>query len=66
MRPGQPAHHRLLAACCGHLGQLEDARAELAEAARLAPDFSLETYRFLNRIVADGIIEGWRKAGWKG
>lgn len=66
LRPDQPAHHRLLAACCGHLGQLGEARAELAELVRLAPDFSLEAFRFLNRMVADGMIEGWRKAGWEG
>jgi adenylate cyclase len=66
LRPDQPAHHRLLAACCGHLGQLEEARAELAEMTRLAPGFSLEAFRYLNRMVADGMIEGWRKAGWEG
>ena len=66
LRPDQPAHHRLLAACCGHLGRLDEARTALAEMARLAPDFSLEAFRYLNRMVADGMIEGWRKAGWEG
>jgi tetratricopeptide (TPR) repeat protein len=66
LRADQPAHHRLLAACQGHLGQLEHAREELAEMTRLAPDFSLEAFRGLNRLVADGMIEGWRKAGWEG
>jgi tetratricopeptide (TPR) repeat protein len=66
LRPDQPAHHRLLAACCGHLGQFEEARSQLAEMTRLAPEFSLEAFRYLNRMVADGMIEGWRKAGWEG
>jgi adenylate cyclase len=66
LRADQPAHHRLLAASYGHLGKLEDARAELAEMARLAPDFSLEVFRSFNRLVADDMIEGWRKAGWQG
>jgi adenylate cyclase len=66
LKSDQPAHHRLLAACLGHLERLDEARAELAEMARLAPDFSLTSFRYLNRIVADGMIEGWRKAGWEG
>ena len=66
LRPDQPAHHRLLAACCGHLDQADEARSALAEMARLAPDFSLEAFRQPNRNVADDMIEGWRKAGWEG
>ena len=65
LRPDQPAHHRLLAACCGHLGQLDEARVALAEMARLTPDFSVEAFRSLNRVAADVMIEGWRKAGWE-
>jgi hypothetical protein len=33
---------------------------------RLAPDFSLDAFRALNRHVADPMFEGWRKAGWEG
>jgi adenylate cyclase len=66
LKPDQPAHHRLLAACCGHLDQADEARSALAEMARLAPDFSLEAFRQPNQNVADDMIEGWRKAGWEG
>ncbi len=66
VRREQPASWRLLAASCGHLGRLEEAREALAEMKRLAPDFSVDAFRVLNRHVADPMFEGWRKAGWEG
>ena len=64
-RPEQPATYRLLAASCGHLGRIDQAREALAEMERLAPDFSLEAFRALNAVVAEPMVEGWRKAGWE-
>ena len=63
-RPEQPATYRLLAASCGHLGRIAEAREALAQLDRLAPDFELETFRALNEVVAEPMVEGWRKAGW--
>ena len=65
-QPELTAALRLKAASCGHLGRLQEARDALAEMERLDPDFSLETFRFLNETAADPLAEGWRKAGWTG
>ncbi|ABC93614.1 probable adenylate cyclase protein (plasmid) [Rhizobium etli CFN 42] len=57
----------LLAACYGHLGRLEEARATWQEVLRINPDFSLEYRRkvlpFKNSADFELAVEGLRKAG---
>jgi adenylate cyclase len=57
----------LLAACYGHLGRLDEARAAWAETLRVNPDYSLEYRRKVlpYKYPADFevIVEGLRKAG---
>ncbi|MBX5101018.1 adenylate/guanylate cyclase domain-containing protein [Rhizobium lentis] len=57
----------LLAACYGHLGRFEEARATWQEVLRVNPDFSLEYRRkvlpFKNPADFDLAMEGLRKAG---
>ena len=43
--PNTDISHVLLAACYGHLGRFEDARAEWREAFRVNPNYSLEHRR---------------------
>lgn len=64
LNPRTAAAQRLLGACCGHLGRLDEAKQALAEAQRLVPDFSLAAFREGNQVVAAPLIEGWTKAGW--
>jgi adenylate cyclase len=57
----------LLAACYGHLGRVEDARAAWAEVLRVNPDYSLEYRRkvlpYKNPADFEVIVEGLRKVG---
>ncbi len=57
----------LLAACYGHLGRFEAARATWQEVLRVNPDYSLEYRRkvlpFKNPADFDRVTEGLRKAG---
>jgi len=39
--PGTDSSRMMLASCCGHLGQLDDARAAWAELLKVNPEFSL-------------------------
>jgi adenylate cyclase len=59
--------HVLLAACYGHLGRAEEARAEWREALRINPDYSIEHRRqilpYKNPADFERIVEGLRKAG---
>jgi TolB-like protein/Flp pilus assembly protein TadD len=61
-------NHASLAACHAHLGQMEEAHAEVAEAFRLQPDFTikwlLQEEPFKNPIDAGPLVEGMRKAGF--
>ena len=63
----QDYNHAYLAACHAQLGQMEEARAEAAEALRLRPDFTIgwlmlsEPYK--NPADAEPSLEGMRKAG---
>ena len=58
----QAAPHRLLAACHGHLGQIEKARDAINEAMRLEPEFSIEELRRFNPpAIVDKLLGGWRK-----
>ena len=67
LRSDQPAAHRLLAACYGHLGRVAEARSVLDEAFRLMPQYSPEEARtWVPEGIIDHMLEGWRKAGWKG
>jgi adenylate cyclase len=60
-------NHAYLAACRAQLGQMEEARAEAAEALRLRPDFTIgwlmlsEPYK--NPADAEPSLDGMRKAG---
>ena len=66
IRPHQPANYRVLAACYGHLGRNEEARAALDEMYRLSPDFTVEAIQaFLPPAILERLLGGWRKAGWK-
>jgi adenylate cyclase len=40
--PGTDSSRMMLAACYGHLGRVEEARAAWAELLKVNPDFSLE------------------------
>jgi adenylate cyclase len=57
----------LLAACYGHLGRFEEARATWQEVLRVNPDYSLEYRRkvlpFKNPADFELVMEGLRKAG---
>jgi len=64
LNPNLASPHRLLAACCGQLGLIEEAQRALSELHRIVPDFSVEAFREANQAVAEPMIEGWRKAGW--
>ncbi|WP_119462954.1 adenylate/guanylate cyclase domain-containing protein [Rhodospirillaceae bacterium SYSU D60014] len=65
--PDTDVTHVLLAACCGHLGRIEEARAEWREALRINPDFSLEHRRqilpFKNPGDFERIADGLREVG---
>jgi len=62
--PDQAAPHRLLAACHGHLGRVEEARDAFREAMRLEPGFSLEALRRINHAaIVEQMLDGWRKGG---
>ena len=68
-RPDDPRAPAVLAISLAHLGQREEARAALDACERVRPGFA-ERWAFLRqyRISADNehILEGLRKAGWKG
>jgi len=57
----------LLAACYGHLGRAEDARAQWQEALRVNPNYSLEHRRnvlpYKNPSDFELLVDGLRKAG---
>jgi adenylate cyclase len=57
----------LLAACYGHLGRFEDARAAWQEALRINPDYSIEHRRrilpYKNPADFERVVAGLRKAG---
>jgi adenylate cyclase len=57
---------RLLAACCGHLGRVDEAQEAIAALRRISPDFSIKAFRQMNPMVAEAMLEGLRKAGWTG
>jgi adenylate cyclase len=60
-------NHAILAACHAQLGEVEEAQAEVAEALRLRPDYTItrimlsEPYK--NPSDAESEIEALRKAG---
>ncbi len=68
-RPDDPRAPAVLAISLAHLGQREEARAALDACERVRPGFA-ERWAFLRqyRTSADNehILEGLRKAGWKG
>jgi tetratricopeptide (TPR) repeat protein len=57
----------LLAACYGHLGRAEAARAEWEKALRINPEYSIEHRRrilpYKNPADFERVVEGLRKAG---
>jgi adenylate cyclase len=65
--PDTDSSRELLAACYGHLGRNEEARAEWQELFRVNPDYSLEYRRtvlpFKNSEEFEKIVDGLRKAG---
>jgi adenylate cyclase len=66
-QPHSDASRVLLAACYGHLGRAEEARAEWQEALRINPDYSIEHRRqilpYKNPADFERVVEGLRKAG---
>ena len=65
--PGSVMSNALLAACCGHLGRFDEARAAWAEALRIDPGYSIERRRrilpFRDPAEFERRVEGLRKAG---
>jgi adenylate cyclase len=66
-QPHSDVSHVLLAACYGHLGRTDGARAEWQEALRINPDYSIEHRRqilpYKNPADFERVLEGLRKAG---
>jgi TolB-like protein/Tfp pilus assembly protein PilF len=66
-KPESDISRVLLAAAYGHLGKVEEGRAQWAEALRINPDYSLEHRRrilpFKNPVDFEHILDGLRKAG---
>ena len=66
-QPDSDISRVLLAACYGHLGRGEAARAEWQEALRINPDYSIEHRRqilpYKNPADFERVVEGLRKAG---
>jgi len=55
--------YRLLAACCAHLGRVDEARKAVSEALRMAPSSTLSSSTKAN-LSNVALIEGLRKAGY--
>ena len=69
MRPNVPDFQCLLAACLGHLGHPDQARAALDECERLRPAYYTQPehwHPFKNRSDLEHVLDGLRKAGWEG
>lgn len=65
LRTDQPHVYRVLAAAYGHLGRGPEAVAALETMLRLAPHFSIESFRRANsKLLVERCLEGWRLAGW--
>jgi adenylate cyclase len=66
-QPDSDVSHVLLAACYGHLGRADEARAEWQEALRVNPNYSIEERRqilpYKNPADFEHVVEGLRKAG---
>jgi adenylate cyclase len=66
-QPDSDVSHVLLAACYGHLGRADEARAHWQEALRINPDYSIEHRRqilpYKNPADFEHVVEGLRKAG---
>jgi tetratricopeptide (TPR) repeat protein len=66
-QPHSDVSHVLLAACYGHLGRAQEARAAWQEALRLNPDYSIEHRRrilpYKHPADFEHMVEGLRKAG---
>jgi adenylate cyclase len=65
--PNSETSYALVAACYGHLGRFDEARAAWAEVMRIAPSFSIERQRrilpYKNPDDFERRVEGMRKAG---
>jgi tetratricopeptide (TPR) repeat protein len=69
-RPDHPFAYRWLAAALGQLGQIDEARDSLDQAIAIAPD-TIELYvrhrvPWMRQTDYDHMLEGLRKAGWRG
>jgi tetratricopeptide (TPR) repeat protein len=66
-QPHSDVSHVLLAACYGHVGRAEEARAAWQEALRINPDYSIEHRRqilpYKNPADFERVVDGLRKAG---
>jgi adenylate cyclase len=66
-QPASDVSRVLLAACYGHLGRREEARAEWAEALRINPDYSIDDRRkvlpYKDPADFERVVEGLRLAG---
>jgi adenylate cyclase len=65
----QPLAHLILAASFGHLGRLEEARAELDACERIRPGYTANAdnwHPYKNAEDQEHFLDGLRKAGWQG
>jgi adenylate cyclase len=69
LNPHLPGPHAFLAVIYNELGREEEARAEVAEALRISPKLSLESFRqripFEDPAEVERVLDGLRKAGLK-
>ena len=67
LNPSTDISRVFLAACYGHLGRIDEAKAEWAEVSRINPEFSLEQRRkvlpYKDPADFEKIVDGLRKAG---
>ncbi len=68
-RPDHPLPHLVMATSLGHLGRLDDARAELNACEQIHPGYTANTNNwgtYKHPDDSEHFLDGLRKAGWEG